>query len=49
MPDDGFIANHYTQGNLLDTIRTGVDKLGKTAGSISIDDLGPVDEFHRVG
>lgn len=49
MPDDKLIANHYTQGNLLDTIRTGVDKLGKTTGSISIDDLGPVDEFHIGG
>lgn len=49
MPDDRLIANHYTHGSLLNTIREGVQKLGKTIDSVHIDDLGPVDEFHIGG
>ncbi len=49
MPDGKLIANHYTHGSLVDAIRDGVHKLGKTIDSIHIDDLGPVDEFHIGG
>ena len=49
MPDDNLIANHYTHGNLLNTVRDGVQKMGKTIDSVHIDDLGPVDEFHIGG
>ena len=49
MPDKNLVANHYTHGSLVDAIRDGVHKLGKTLEQIDIDDLAPVDEFHIGG
>ena len=49
MPDSNLVANHYTHGSLIDAIRDGIQKLGKTTDSVNIDDLGPVDEFHIGG
>ena len=43
------VADHYTHGALLDAIRTGLTALGKTPDTVSIDDLGPIDEFHIGG
>lgn len=42
-------AAHYAQGDLLEKIIGGVEKLGKTPASVTIEDLGPVDEFHIGG
>jgi ubiquinone/menaquinone biosynthesis C-methylase UbiE len=49
MIDQNLIANHYTQGDLLGAIVAGVKKLGKTPGTVTIEDLAPVDEFHIGG
>lgn len=49
MPDKNLIANHYTRGGLLEAISSGIARLGKTHGSVSIEDLAPVDEFHIGG
>jgi SAM-dependent methyltransferase len=49
VPDSNLVANHYTHGSLIDAIRDGIQKLGKTTDSVHIDDLGPVDEFHIGG
>ena len=49
MSDGGAVARHYTHGSLLEAIRLGVEKLGKTPETITIDDLAPVDEFHIGG
>ncbi len=49
MPDERVVASHYTHGGLLDAIRDGVQKLGKTIDQLHVDDLGPVDEFHIGG
>ena len=49
MPDEKLVASPYTHGSLLDAIRDGVQKLGKTIDDVDIDDLGPVDEFHIGG
>lgn len=49
MPDTKLVASHYTHGGLLDAITAGVEKLGKTRDTISIDDLSLVDEFHIGG
>lgn len=49
MSDTTRVSEHYAHGDLLAAIRTGVAKLGKTSQSVSIDDLGPVDEFHIGG
>lgn len=49
MADDRGVARHYTHGALLETIRSGLETLGKTPGAATIDDLAPVDEFHIGG
>lgn len=49
MPDEKLVANHYAHGGLLKAIGDGIAKLGKTTASVSLDDLGPVDEFHIGG
>ena len=49
MPDENLVASHYTHGGLIGAIRDGVAKLGKKLADVTIDDLGPVDEFHIGG
>ena len=48
MSDDD-VSAHYTSGGLLAAIRDGVARLGKTPATVTVDDLGPVDEFHVGG
>ena len=43
------VASHYTHGNLTAAIRSGIESLGKTVASVTVDDLAPVDEFHIGG
>jgi ubiquinone/menaquinone biosynthesis C-methylase UbiE len=43
------VAAHYTQGQLLDRILGGVEAIGKTAATVTVDELAPVDEFHIGG
>jgi len=43
------IARHYGEGGLLAAIEAGLRGLGKDPGSVGIDDLAPVDEFHIGG
>ena len=43
------VATHYTHGQLLDRILSGVKAIGKTPESVTVDDLAPVDEFHIGG
>jgi SAM-dependent methyltransferase len=43
------VSDHYTHGRLLEAIQTAVKRLGKTPGTVTVDDLGPVDEFHIGG
>lgn len=49
MPDVDIVSNHYTHGSLLDAIRAGVEGLGKSPDTVSVHDLGPVEEFHIGG
>ncbi len=49
MKNNEDIAKHYTHGNLLGAIKSGLGKLGKTPQTVSIHDLAPVDEFHIGG
>lgn len=49
MPTPTAVAEHYNHGSLLDAIREGVARLGKTPDAVSVDDLAPVDEFHIGG
>ncbi len=49
MTSNDEIQNHYSHGSLLDQIRDGLTKKGITPEEVTIDDLGPVDEFHIGG
>lgn len=49
MPNNDLVADHYTHGTLLEAIRQGVEQLGKTEASVTLEDLGPVEEFHIGG
>ena len=49
MPDQSEVSGHYTHGDLVAAIRKGIESLGKQVGSVTVDDLAPVDEFHIGG
>ena len=49
MPEQNDVSRHYTRGDLTETIRSALASLGKSPGSVTIDDLAPVDEFHIGG
>jgi ubiquinone/menaquinone biosynthesis C-methylase UbiE len=49
MPTQQDISTHYTHGDLVAAIQSGVEKLGKTIDTVTVDDLAPVDEFHVGG
>jgi len=49
MPTQQDIATHYTHGNLVAAIRSGIESVGKAIDSVTVDDLAPVDEFHIGG
>ncbi|MCB1747519.1 MAG: methyltransferase domain-containing protein [Gammaproteobacteria bacterium] len=49
MPDRDLVSAHYTHGRLVDAIAEGVAQLGKTIETVTVEDLGPVDEFHVGG
>jgi ubiquinone/menaquinone biosynthesis C-methylase UbiE len=49
MQYDNAVSEHYTHGDLTNAIQSSLDKLGKTVDSVTIEDLGPVDEFHIGG
>lgn len=43
------VAKHYTHGSLLEKISIGIESLGKTPHTVTVDELAPVDEFHIGG
>ncbi len=43
------IVEHYGAAHLLTAIERGVEALGKTTATVTVDDLGSVDEFHIGG
>ena len=49
MPDINTVATHYGHGTLLGAILDGVQQLGKSPDTVTVEDLGPVDEFHIGG
>ena len=49
MPNHDNVSVHYTHGDLLGTIRSCVEAMGKTLQTVTVDDLAPVDEFHIGG
>lgn len=49
MIDESRVARHYARDGLLEAIEAGLAATGKTIETATIDDLGPVDEFHIGG
>jgi ubiquinone/menaquinone biosynthesis C-methylase UbiE len=49
MSNDKAVADHYLHGDLLKVIQAALPDLGKTIDSVTIEDFGPVDEFHIGG
>jgi len=49
MPDTRTVAAHYRRDALLDGIEAGMAELGLTRDTVSVEDFGPVDEFHIGG
>ncbi len=43
------ITEHYSDGQLLDRILKGVEAIGKTPATVTVDELALVDEFHIGG
>jgi ubiquinone/menaquinone biosynthesis C-methylase UbiE len=43
------VEAHYTRGHLIRAITDGLTALGRTPQSVTVDDLGAVDEFHIGG
>lgn len=43
------LTRHYDHGDLLASIKRGIEALGKTAETVTLDDLAAVDEFHIGG
>lgn len=49
MINETTVSEHYAHGSLLSAIENSLGKLGKTVDSVTVEDLGPVDEFHIGG
>ena len=49
MNTDDLINKHYGFGGIMEKIEAALDLAGKDVGSLSVDDLAPVDEFHIRG
>ena len=49
MSTEKLVAAHYTEGSLLGRIEIGLKALGKSVDDVSLEDLGPVEEFHTGG
>ena len=46
---DAWVDKYYGSGGIMEKIETGLNLAGKNIGSLSIDDLAPIDEFHTRG
>lgn len=49
MDNENTVETHYTHGNLLKTLELAFNELGKTADSVTLEQLTTVDEFHIGG
>lgn len=49
MSTNNKVSDHYAHAGLIAAIEAGIVGLGKTTGSVEIDDLAAVDEFHIGG
>ncbi|MEM7541218.1 MAG: methyltransferase domain-containing protein [Pseudomonadota bacterium] len=49
MPNEKQVSEHYSQNDLIAGIEKGLAALGKTPDTVTLEDLGPVEEFHVGG
>lgn len=49
MNDSKSVVNHYKQKDLVGKILAGIEQLGMTSNTVTVEDLAPVDEFHIGG
>ena len=49
MNTDDLVDKHYGFGGIMEKIEAALDLAGKDVGSLSVDDLAPIDEFHTRG
>lgn len=49
MSNQKLVQDHYTSGDLLKAICAGVEQIGKSPETVTIEDLAAVDEFHLGG
>lgn len=49
MPTQDDVSGHYTHGSLIEAISSALATIGKTADTVTVDDLAPVDENHIGG
>lgn len=49
MAVDNTVSDHYQHGDLLGSITSALDELGKSTADVTVEDLAPVDEFHVGG
>ncbi len=46
---DSQVASHYSNTEIVESILSGLERAGISVADVSVDDLGPVDEFHTGG
>jgi SAM-dependent methyltransferase len=46
---DALVDKYYGSGGIMEKIEAGFNLAGKDAGSLTVDDLAPIDEFHTRG
>ena len=49
MTFDEMVDRHYGLGGIMDKIHTGLGLAGRDVGSMTVDDLAPIDAFHTRG
>ena len=49
MNTDDLIDKHYGFGGIMEKIEAALNLAGKDVGTLSVDELAPVDEFHTRG
>lgn len=49
MSIDDLVDKHYGLGGIMEKIEAALDLAGKDVGSLMVDDLAPIDEFHTRG
>ena len=49
MNTDDLVDKHYGFGGIMEKIEAALDLAGKDVGSLEVDDLAPIDEFHTRG